>query len=203
MKRTPVDLQAPLTPWEAGVDEAGRGPLAGPVVAAAVLWPEGAVLPGLNDSKKLSESRREELAPRIRAQSLCWGLGLADAAEIDALNILEATFLAMRRAVLALPLKPRALAIDGNRSFQLTGLGLPRLAVRTVIGGDGQCVAIAAASVLAKTARDHLMLHWDARYPQYGFKQHKGYGSQAHLDAIKRFGPSPIHRLSFKPLKTE
>jgi ribonuclease HII len=209
--RTERPLESPTEPFQAGVDEAGRGPLAGPVVAAAVILPVGCRIEGLDDSKKLSESQREQLVSIIQSQSMAYGIGISDASEIDAINILEATFLAMRRAVLALSIQPRSLVVDGNRLFSLNGLTTAAasptpsesapLSARAIIGGDGKVLSIAAASVLAKTTRDRMMVDWDRHYPRYGFKKHKGYGSAAHLDAIEKWGPTPIHRFSFKPLK--
>ena len=174
-----------------GVDEAGRGPLAGPVCAAAVILPRGAVIEGLNDSKKLSEKRREALYDEITAKALAYGIAFASVEEIETLNILEATFLAMNRAIEQLSLRPALALIDGNRS---KGIAVPS---RCVIGGDGKCADIAAASILAKVTRDRWMLQMAVRYPQYGFDRHKGYGTAAHYAAIRQYGPSPIHRMSF------
>ena len=174
-----------------GVDEAGRGPLAGPVCAAAVILPRGAVIEGLNDSKKLSEKRREALYEEIIAGSLAYGVAFATVEEIEEKNILEATFLAMNRAIEQLSVVPALALIDGNRS---KGIVLPS---RCVIGGDGKCADIAAASILAKVTRDRYMLEMAEKYPQYGFERHKGYGTAAHYAAIREFGPSPIHRMSF------
>jgi ribonuclease HII len=192
----------PCAPLTAGVDEAGRGPLAGPVVAAAVILPARRVLRGLADSKELTAAERMVLAPRIRARAVAWGLGWADAAEIDALNILEATLLAMRRAVLALPVAPRGLRIDGNRAPSIAGLFLP-LSCRadTLIRGDGQDASIAAASILAKTWRDAFMERAGALHPAYGFAVHKGYGTPAHLAVLGALGPCPLHRRSFEPVR--
>ena len=174
-----------------GVDEAGRGPLAGPVAAAAVILPEGLVIEGLNDSKKLTEKRREALYDVITREALCWAVGLADEREIDEINILQATFCAMRRAVGGLSRIPDLVLVDGNRDPQL---GLP---TATLVGGDGKAACIAAASVLAKVTRDRLMRQYDAQYPAYGFAGHKGYGSAAHYRAILEHGPCPLHRLTF------
>ena len=174
-----------------GVDEAGRGPLAGPVCAAAVILPRGAVIEGLNDSKKLSEKRREALYDEITAKALAYGIAFASVEEIETLNILEATFLAMNRAIEQLSLRPALALVDGNRS---KGIALPS---RCVIGGDGKCADIAAASILAKVTRDRYMLQMAETYPQYGFDRHKGYGTAAHYAAIRRYGPSEIHRMSF------
>ena len=185
----------------AGLDEAGRGPLAGPVVAAAVILPEARLIRGLDDSKRLTADERERLAPRIRARALAWGLGWADAAEIDALNILEATFLAMRRALLALSIAPRHLRIDGNRAPSLAGLPFS-CSHETLVGGDGRDAAIAAASILAKTWRDAYMVAADDRHPGYGFSVHKGYGTPEHLAALDGLGPCPLHRRSFEPVRS-
>ena len=178
-----------------GVDEAGRGPLAGPVCAAAVILPPDAELPGLNDSKKLSEKKREALFEPIKEIALGWGIGLASEAEIDEHNILQATFLAMRRAVEPLRqqsgLTPDLVLVDGYRD---PGLLLP---TQTVVKGDATSAAIAAASILAKVTRDHLLLELDAQYPQYGFAKHKGYPTKDHYAALAQYGISPVHRRSF------
>lgn len=174
-----------------GVDEAGRGPLAGPVCAAAVILPRGLEIPGLNDSKKLSEKKREALFEPIRAAALGYGVAFASVEEIEELNILGATFLAMNRAIAQLDPRPELALIDGNRS---SGISLPS---RCIIKGDSSCADIAAASVLAKVTRDRYMLEMAERYPQYHFEQHKGYGTKQHYEAIRRYGPSPIHRPSF------
>ena len=174
-----------------GVDEAGRGPLAGPVCAAAVILPPHTVIPGLDDSKKLSDKRRRELMPVIKEQAIAWGIGLASHEEIDEINILQATFLAMERALAQLQVKPDIALIDGNREKDF---GLP---VKTVVKGDSLSANIAAASVLAKVTRDDLMEAQAEEYPQYGFEIHKGYGTKAHYAALTEHGPSPIHRLTF------
>lgn len=174
-----------------GVDEAGRGPLAGPVCAAAVILPRGLVIDGLNDSKKLTEKKREALFDPICEAAICFGVARAEVEEIEALNILNATFLAMSRAIEKLSPAPSLALIDGNRN---TGIRFPS---RTVVKGDGRCADIAAASVLAKVSRDRYMLEMAKQYPQYGFEAHKGYGTEAHYKALREFGPSPIHRLSF------
>jgi ribonuclease HII len=177
-----------------GVDEAGRGPLAGPVVAAAVMFPAGARLEGLGDSKMLSESVRLELVARIRETAIGWAVAWADPAEIDVLNILRATMLAMRRAVERLPLRPRHVLVDGNCC--------PRLpcTVDAVVGGDATIPAISAASVLAKVVRDEMMVRLDERYPGYGFSSHKGYPTRNHVGRLKVLGPTPVHRRSFRPV---
>ncbi len=178
----------------AGVDEAGRGPLAGPVVAAAVILDPARPIAGLADSKVLSEARREELANRIFKQSLAVGIGLAEAEEIDRINILQATFQAMRRAVDQLDPKPVLVRVDGNRLPQL------EQAARAIVGGDASDRAISAASIIAKTHRDALMRQLDLSYPGYGFARHKGYPTAAHLSALERLGPCPAHRQSFRPV---
>lgn len=174
-----------------GVDEAGRGPLAGPVCAAAVILPPHLQIPGLTDSKKLSDKKRRELFPVIREQAVAYGIGLASETEIDEINILQATFLAMRRALEQLPVKPELVLIDGNREADF---GLP---VKTVVKGDSLSANIAAASILAKVTRDDLMLTLAGEYPQYGFDIHKGYGTRAHYAALRTYGPCPVHRRSF------
>mgnify|MGYP003373670043 CR=1 FL=1 len=174
-----------------GVDEAGRGPLAGPVCAAACILPRGLELEGLNDSKKLTEKRREKLFEQITAQAVSYGIAFAEVEEIEELNILGATYLAMNRAIEKLSVKPELALIDGNRN---AGITVPS---RTVIHGDGLCADIAAASILAKVTRDRYMVELAAQYPQYGFDRHKGYGTQAHYAAIREFGPTPVHRPSF------
>lgn len=174
-----------------GVDEAGRGPLAGPVCAAAVILPRGLEFAGLNDSKKLTEKKREALYVPIREQAIAYGIAFATVEEIEELNILNATFLAMNRAIKQLNPVPELALIDGNRS---TGIRFPS---RCVVKGDTKCADIAAASVLAKVTRDRYMLEMAEKYPEYHFEQHKGYGTKLHYDALREFGPSPIHRMSF------
>ena len=174
-----------------GIDEAGRGPLAGPVCAAAVILPPHCQLPGLNDSKKLSDKRRRELFPIICDQTLAYGIGFATEQEIDERNILQATFLAMERALGQLAVKPDLVLIDGNRE---KNFGIP---VKTVVKGDSLSANIAAASILAKVSRDDFMIHQAAQYPRYGFEIHKGYGTRAHYAALEQYGPCPIHRMSF------
>ena len=174
-----------------GVDEAGRGPLAGPVCAAAVILPEHLQIPGLTDSKKLTDKKRRELFPVIQQQAIAYGIGLASEAEIDEINILQATFLAMRRALEQLTVRPEIALIDGNRE---TDFGVP---CKTVIKGDSLSANIAAASVLAKVTRDNWMMEAAEKYPGYGFEIHKGYGTKAHYAALEKLGPCPIHRRSF------
>ncbi len=174
-----------------GVDEAGRGPLAGPVCAAAVILPANLEIPGLTDSKKLTDKKRRELMPIIKEQAIAYGIAFASHEEIDEINILQATFLAMERALSQLTVKPDLSLIDGNRQKDF---GLP---VETVIKGDSLSANIAAASVLAKVTRDDYMLEMAQQYPQYGFDIHKGYGTKAHYEALSKHGPSPIHRMTF------
>ena len=174
-----------------GVDEAGRGPLAGPVCAAAVMLPPGLEIPGLNDSKKLTDKKRRELYDVIVEQAVSYGIAFASEQEIDEINILQATFLAMERALVQMKLRPDLALIDGNREKDF---GLP---VKTVVKGDSLSANIAAASVLAKVSRDDFMLEMAKQYPQYGFAVHKGYGTKRHYEALREFGPSPIHRKTF------
>lgn len=179
----------------AGVDEVGRGPLCGPVVTAAVILDPARPILGLNDSKKLTEARRERLFDEIRDKALAWCIGRAEVEEIDRLNILQATFLAMQRAVAGLAVRPGMALIDGNRCPQLDVPCAP------VVGGDARVPAIAAASILAKVSRDREMVELDLRYPGYGIAGHKGYPTPAHLEALARLGPTPIHRRSFAPVR--
>lgn len=174
-----------------GVDEAGRGPLAGPVCAAAVILPPHIEIPGLNDSKKLTDKRRRELYPLIKEKAVAYGIAFADHNEIDEINILQATYLAMERALSQLTVKPDIALIDGNRAKDF---GLP---VQTVVHGDSLSANIAAASILAKVTRDDVMLQMAESYPQYGFAVHKGYGTKAHYQALAQYGPCPIHRMTF------
>ena len=174
-----------------GVDEAGRGPLAGPVCAAAVILPPGLEIPGLNDSKKLTDKKRRELYDIMIEQAVSYGIAFASEQEIDEINILQATFLAMERAMQKLSPQPELALIDGNRTKDF---GLP---VRTIVKGDSLSASIAAASILAKVTRDRLMEEYDAQYPQYGFAVHKGYGTKRHYAALREYGPCPIHRQTF------
>lgn len=181
----------------AGVDEAGRGPLAGPVVAAACILPPGTLFENLNDSKQLTPEERQRLFDAITSTPhLVYGIGIADVETIDRINILHATFLAMRKAVDALPSSPDYLLIDGNQ--------IPYFVIPTeaIVQGDAASISIAAASILAKVTRDKILHDLDAQYPQYGFKQHKGYATEQHLQAIAQFGPCPIHRKSFDPVRS-
>ena len=174
-----------------GVDEAGRGPLAGPVCASAVILPAHLDIPGLTDSKKLTDQKRRELFPVIQEQAIAWGIGMASCEEIDEINILQATFLAMQRALEQLNVRPDLVLIDGNRAKDF---GLP---VKTVIKGDSLSMNIAAASILAKVTRDDWMIRMAQNYPQYAFDIHKGYGTKAHYAALTELGPCPIHRKTF------
>lgn len=174
-----------------GIDEAGRGPLAGPVAAGAVILPEDCEILWLNDSKQLSEKRREALFDEIKEKAIAWGIGLVSPARIDEINILQATYEAMRQAIAALDPAPQVLLNDAVR---IPGIALPQV---PIIGGDAKSLSIAAASVLAKVTRDRLMREYDALMPEYGFASHKGYGSAAHIAALKKYGPSPIHRRTF------
>lgn len=174
-----------------GVDEAGRGPLAGPVCAAAVILPHNIEIPGLNDSKKLSDKKRRELFPIIKDTALAYGIAFADHQEIDSINILQATYLAMERAISQLSIKPEYALIDGNRAKDF---GIP---VKTVVHGDSLSASIAAASILAKVSRDDWMTEIADKYPEYQFEVHKGYGTKAHYTALDTCGPCPIHRITF------
>ncbi|MGH7794332.1 MAG: ribonuclease HII [Candidatus Binatia bacterium] len=191
----------------AGIDEVGRGPLAGPVIAAAVIFPRGYSHPEIKDSKLISAKQREKLALVIQENAKCWSLGVAEVEEIDRLNILQASLLAMVKALAALRSKADCVLIDGNQTIPLplfragkflTGRSLYQ---KTIVKGDQLCISIAAASIVAKVARDKTMVEWDKQYPEYGFAAHKGYSCAAHFDALKRFGPTPIHRQSFKPVR--
>lgn len=174
-----------------GIDEAGRGPLAGPVYAAAVILPNGYTVDGVNDSKKLTEKKREELFDVITMEAVSWSVGIADEKEIDEINILQATFLAMRRAVDGLSVKPDIALIDGNKAPGLD------IAERTIVKGDSKSANIAAASIIAKVSRDRYMLELAEKYPQYQFEKHKGYGTKLHYEMLDRYGISDVHRKSF------
>jgi ribonuclease HII len=181
--------------WTAGVDEAGRGPLAGPVTAAAVVLDPARPISGIDDSKRLSPPRRAALEVEIQDKAIAWAVAWADAAEIDALNILQATLLAMQRAVAGLGVALVEVLVDGNRC---PDFGCP---AQAIVGGDGRVAVIGAASILAKEARDRELIRLDALFPGYGLARHKGYPTAAHLDALRRLGPSPIHRRSFAPVR--
>ncbi len=209
----PPSASGPL----AGIDEAGRGCLAGPVVASAVILTSDDVIDGLADSKQLAPEVREELAPLIRDKALAWGLGMARPREIERLNILQASFLAMARAVACLRVRAACLAVDGNKTIPgpvlkavLASTGFAGHAAtpfdvpqRFVVGGDASVPAISAASILAKVHRDRLMASLDKRYPGYGLARHKGYGTDEHKDAVRRLGPCPIHRMTFRGVRED
>ena len=185
----------------AGVDEAGRGPLAGPVAAAAVILHPGRPIAGLADSKKLTARRRDVLAGEIRARALAWSVAWADPAEIDAINILAATLLAMRRAILGLWVSPQGVRVDGNRLPNLR-FGDRHIEGEAIVGGDNRVAEISAASIIAKTARDRKMLELDKLYPCYEFARHKGYGTEVHRARLREFGPCSEHRFTFAPVRT-
>jgi len=193
--------------WVAGSDEVGRGPLAGPVIAAAVVLPHGYAHSEIKDSKLLTAKQREKLAMVIRENAACWAVGVADVEEIDRLNILQASLLAMVKALAGLKEKADCVLIDGNQTIPLAlfraGKFLAGRTIhqRTIIKGDQSCLSIAAASIIAKVARDEMMVELDKRYPDYGFAAHKGYSCVAHFDALRRLGPSPVHRQTFKPVR--
>jgi ribonuclease HII len=191
----------------AGIDEVGRGPLAGPVVAAAVILPRGYAHPEIRDSKVLSAKQRERLVPVIKENATCWGVGVVEVEEIDRLNILQASLLAMVKALAALKSRADCVLIDGNQTIPLTLFRIGKfltgrsLYQKTIVKGDRSCLSIAAASIVAKVARDEMMMVLDKRYPGYGFAAHKGYSCVAHFAALKRFGACPVHRQSFKPVR--
>jgi ribonuclease HII len=197
MQQLQADFSTDLV---AGVDEAGRGPLAGPVVAAAVILHPERRIAGLCDSKQLAAARREALEIIIKSEALCWSVAWSDRAEIDAMNILAATMLAMRRAILGLAVMPRRVQVDGNRLPDLR-FGDGSIDGLAIVGGDAQIESISAASIIAKTTRDRLMLAMHARYPQYEFARHKGYGTELHRARLREHGPCPEHRLSFSPVR--
>jgi len=184
----------------AGVDEAGRGPLAGPVVASAVILDPRKRIRGIRDSKVIEPQERTELALKIRSSAIAWSVAWADVEEIDNLNILQATYLAMRRALLGLRVRPAHVQIDGDRCPSFVGLSL-ECSFEAIVDGDARRICIGAASILAKTTRDAMMVGLDALYPQYGFASHKGYSTPEHFEALEKYGPSPIHRRSFEPVR--
>jgi len=190
----------PIVDLIAGVDEAGRGPLAGPVVAAAVILDSRTTIAGLADSKKLAAATREALASEIMSKALSWSVAWADAHEVDSLNILHATMLSMRRALIGLRLRPHRILVDGNRLPDLR-IGGECIAGDAIVGGDDKVDAISAASILAKVRRDEIMISIDQLYPGYGFAQHKGYGTIKHCESLSRLGPCPEHRWSFSPVR--
>jgi len=196
MQQTSFNLDDITLPQlTAGVDEAGRGPLAGPVVAAAVILDKNFSIEGLTDSKQLSEARREQLAKNIKQHALAWGVGRAEVEEIDAINILQASMLAMQRAVANLTIPPQHVLVDGNRCPKFS------CAASAIVKGDLLVPAISAASIIAKVTRDREMVELDQQYPGYGLRGHKGYPTKKHLEALSRLGVSPIHRRSFAPVK--
>ena len=205
----PFEADAALQGFKAvaGVDEVGRGPLAGPVVAAAVILPRGFIHPEIKDSKMLSAKQREKLAPFIQHSATSWALGIVDVDGIDRLNILRASLTAMAQALQALSSQADMALIDGNQKISVevfAALGsnaAQPLYQKTIVKGDRLCLSIAAASIIAKVARDRIMIEFDKQYPEYGFAGHKGYGTAAHLAALQRYGPTPIHRRSFKPVR--
>ena len=180
----------------AGVDEAGRGPLAGPVVAAAVIIPKGVVIPGVDDSKKLSPRRREELFDDIAAAGAICAVGIIDNVTIDQVNILRASLLAMRKAVMSLGTKPEMILVDGNHT--IPNLEIPQFAI---VGGDSICACISAASIIAKVTRDRIMDKYQELYPEFSFSEHRGYPTAKHLDELRMFGPTEIHRRTFRPVE--
>ena len=175
-----------------GIDEAGRGPLAGPVVVAAVIMPKNSMIEGVNDSKKVSEKKREKLYEEITSSAIAWGVGIIDQNEIDSLNILNATKKGLTSAIKELEIKPNLILVDA-----LTGIDTLGIPYRSIIKGDAKSYSIAAASIIAKVTRDRIMRQWDELYPQYGFEKHKGYGTKMHIEAIKEYGIGPLHRRSF------
>lgn len=175
-----------------GIDEAGRGPLAGPVVVAAVIMPRESIIEGVNDSKKVSEKKRELLYEKITEEAIAWGVGIIDQKEIDEINILNATKKGLTLAIKELKIKPDRILVDALNGIDT--LGIP---YTSIIKGDAKCYSIAAASIIAKVTRDRIMRQWDEIYPMYGFEKHKGYGTKAHIEAIKEYGLCPLHRLSF------
>ena len=191
----------------AGVDEVGRGPLAGPVVAAAVIFPRGYAHPEIKDSKLLTAKQRDTMADVIRVEARSWALGVVNVAEIDRLNILQASLLAMVKALAALRVKVDCVLIDGNQTIPLNLFRTGKfnagrfLYQRSIIKGDQRCLSISAASILAKVARDRIMARLDRKYPEYGFAAHKGYSCATHFDALRRYGPSAVHRKSFRPVR--
>ena len=175
-----------------GIDEAGRGPLAGPVVVASVIMPKDSIIEGVNDSKKVSEKRREKLYEEITNTAIAWGVGIIDQREIDEINILNATKKGLTNSLKELEIKPDLILVDALTNIDT--LGIP---YRSIIKGDAKSYSIAAASIIAKVTRDRIMRQWDELYPEYGFEKHKGYGTKMHTDAIKEYGPCPLHRKSF------
>lgn len=192
LKKIEELMYVPGVNYICGVDEAGRGPLAGPVVVAAVIMPKNSLIEGVNDSKKVSEKKREELYEKITQEAIAWGVGIVDQKEIDRINILNATKVAVTDALKKLKRRPDRIIVDA-----LTGIDTLGIPYTPFVKGDANCYSIAAASIIAKVTRDRIMRQWDEIYPQYGFEKHKGYGTAAHIAAIKEYGLCPIHRRSF------
>lgn len=192
LKQIEENLHSQGIEYICGIDEAGRGPLAGPVVVAAAIMPKDSMIEGVNDSKKVSEKKRELLYEKITEEAIAWGVGIIDQKEIDRINILNATKEGLTEAVKALVVRPDRIIVDALNGIDT--LGIP---YTSIIKGDAKCYSIAAASIIAKVTRDRIMRQWDEIYPQYGFEKHKGYGTKAHIEAIKEYGLCPLHRLSF------
>ena len=192
LKETEESLYENGNQYICGIDEAGRGPLAGPVVVAAVIMPKDSMIEGVNDSKKISEKKREKLYEEITSTAIAWGVGIIDQREIDDINILKATKKGLTTALQELEIKPDLVLVDALKDIDT--LGIPYM---SIIKGDAKCYSIAAASIIAKVTRDRIMKQWDELYPQYGFEKHKGYGTSAHISAIKEYGICPLHRKSF------
>lgn len=192
LKQIEENLHSQGIEYICGIDEAGRGPLAGPVVVAAAIMPKDSMIEGVNDSKKVSEKKRELLYEKITEEAIAWGVGIIDQKEIDRINILNATKEGLTEAVKSLVVKPDRIIVDALNGIDT--LGIP---YTSIIKGDAKCYSIAAASIIAKVTRDRIMRQWDEIYPQYGFEKHKGYGTKAHIEAIKEYGLCPLHRLSF------
>lgn len=192
LKQIEENLHSQGIEYICGIDEAGRGPLAGPVVVAAAIMPKDSMIEGVNDSKKVSEKKRELLYEKITEEAIAWGVGIIDQKEIDRINILNATKEGLTEAVKSLNVKPDRIIVDALNGIDT--LGIP---YTSIIKGDAKCYSIAAASIIAKVTRDRIMREWDEIYPQYGFEKHKGYGTKAHIEAIKEYGLCPLHRLSF------
>lgn len=192
LKQIEENLHSQGIEYICGIDEAGRGPLAGPVVVAAAIMPKDSMIEGVNDSKKVSEKKRELLYEKITEEAIVWGVGIIDQKEIDRINILNATKEGLTEAVKSLNVRPDRIIVDALNGIDT--LGIP---YTSIIKGDAKCYSIAAASIIAKVTRDRIMRQWDEIYPQYGFEKHKGYGTKAHIEAIKEYGLCPLHRLSF------
>lgn len=192
LKKDEVELYNSGLNYIAGIDEAGRGPLAGPVVVGAVIMPKDSFIEGVNDSKKISEKKREALYEQITKEAIAWGVGIVNQDEIDEINILQATKKAVTMAIDELKIKPELILVDA-----LTNINTRNIPYKSIIKGDAKNYCISAASIIAKVTRDRMMLEWDEIYPQYGFKAHKGYGTKAHIQAIKDYGPCILHRKSF------